>query len=58
MKNLNLQDLTLDDQLNLNGGNGIHSGGYGVAGTRPSAQTYSQMFHAAGDFFKGIWAGL
>ncbi|WP_312081836.1 hypothetical protein [Empedobacter sp.] len=57
-ENLNLQELSLESQISIDGGNGIHSGGYGLAGTKPSTQTYSELFHAAGDFLRGVWGGL
>lgn len=48
LDNLNLVELNAQEIENTDGGNGIHSGGYGLAGDS----------NAMGDFVIGFFAGL
>lgn len=48
LDNLNLVELNTLEVVNTDGGNGIHSGGYGLAGNS----------NAVGDFIIGFFEGL
>jgi hypothetical protein len=48
LENINLVELNAQEVQEIDGGNGVHSGGYGLAGNS----------NAMGDFVIGFFAGL
>ena len=57
LENLNLVELSAQEVGNTRGGNGVHSGGYGLVSNRDLANGMGEFLHAAGDFFRGFFIG-
>jgi hypothetical protein len=57
VNNLNLVELNAQEVQQVDGGNGVHSGGTGLVAGQNLANSTGELIHAVGDFFRGFFVG-